>query len=296
MFLEKFLQYLQYEKAYSSHTVLSYKNDIEQFQSFLLTEFDEKDLDKVNVIQVRLWMVGLMANGMNARSVNRKLSALKSFYKFLIRENIIQQTPTKNIISPKTNKSLPVFFKENEMEAVFENVVIGNSFEDCRNRLIIDLFYESGVRVSELVAVKDSDVDFHKNSLRVIGKRNKERHIPLGKHIMEMIAEYIQKRNIEIGKTEYLFVRKTGEPIYTRLIYNIVHNTMSQVSTQTKLSPHKLRHTFASILLNNGADLNAVKELLGHANLAATQVYTHTSFEQLKEIYKQAHPRGGHKE
>ncbi len=295
MFLQKFLQYLQYEKVYSSHTVLSYKNDIEQFKSFLLVEFSENDFSKAKAIQVRQWVVELMAKGTNPRSVNRKLSALKSFYKFLVREEIIHQTPTKNIILPKVTKPLPVFFKENEMEAVLNKVIVGDLFEDYRDRLIIDLFYESGVRVSELVAIKDADIDFHKNSLRVIGKRNKERHIPLGKHIMEMIAEYIQKRNSEIGKTEYLFVRKTGEATYARLIYNIVHNSMSQVSTQTKLSPHKLRHTFASTLLNNGADLNAVKELLGHGNLAATQVYTHTSFEQLKEIYKQAHPRG-HKE
>jgi integrase/recombinase XerC len=295
MFLEKFLQYLQYEKVYSSHTVLSYKNDIEQFRSFLLVEFSENDLTKAKAVQLRQWVVELMAKGVNPRSVNRKLSALKSFYKFLLREGIISQMPTKNIIHPKVTKPLPVFFKENEMEAVLSTVIVGDLFENYRDRLIIDLLYESGIRVSELVAIKDTDIDFHKNSLRVIGKRNKERHIPLGKHIMEMIAEYIQKRNSEIGKTACLFVRKTGEPTYARLIYNVVHDAMSQVSTQTKISPHKLRHTFASALLNNGADLNAVKELLGHGNLAATQVYTHTSFEQLKEIYKQAHPRGGHK-
>ncbi len=294
MFLEKFLQYLQYEKAYSSHTVLSYRNDIEQFSAFLVAESGEENLAKADANQVRLWIVELMANGLNARSVNRKLSALKSFYRFLIREGVVQKTPTKNIISPKTTKPLPVFFKESEMETV-DDVIIGNSFEDHRNRLIIELFYESGIRVSELVAIKDSDIDRHKNSLRVIGKRNKERHIPLGQHIVAMIAEYVEKRNFEVGKTEYLFVRRSGEPVYRRLVYNIVHNTMGQVSTQSKLSPHKLRHTFASTLLNNGADINAVKELLGHSNLAATQVYTHTSFEQLKEIYKQAHPRGEHK-
>jgi integrase/recombinase XerC len=292
MIVEKFLQYLQYEKNYSFHTVLSYKNDLEQFCLFLEKEFSETDISKVSTDQVRQWVVDLMGGGLSPRSVNRKISALKSFYKFLLQEGEIKRSPTKNIILPKTNKPLPLFFKEKEVSSVLQDVIIGSSFEDCRDRLVIDLFYETGIRVSELVGVKDIDVDTYKGYLRVIGKRNKERRIPIGKNILAIIAKYIDLRNKEVGaNTQCLFVRRDGRPMYSRLIYNLVHKHMSQVSSLSKRSPHVLRHTFASTLLNNGADLNAVKELLGHSSLAATEVYTHTSFEQLHKIYKQAHPR-----
>lgn len=292
MVVEKFLQYLQYEKNYSSHTVLSYKNDIEQFCQFLEKEFSEFDISKASPDHVRQWVVQLMSGGITPRSVNRKISALKSFYKFLQQKGELKRSPTKNIILPKTNKPLPMFFKEKEVEAVLTDLIIGTSFEDCRDRLIIDLFYETGIRVSELVNIKDIDIDFYKRHIRVVGKRNKERHIPIGKNIVDAMHHYMEIRNKEIGvNTLYLFVRRDGRCMYSRLVYNVVHKNMSQVSSLKKRSPHVLRHTFASTLLNNGADLNAVKELLGHSNLAATEVYTHTSFEQLYKIYKQAHPR-----
>lgn len=292
MAIEKFLQYLQYEKNYSSHTVLSYKNDLSQFCLFMEKEFSETEVSRASPDQVRQWLVDLMSSGMNPRSANRKVSALKSYYKFLLREGVIRRSPTKNIILPKTNKSLPLFFKDKDLDSVLTNVIVGNSFESCRDRLIIDLFYETGVRVSELVNIKDSDIDFYKGYVQVIGKRNKERQIPIGKNLIELIALYKKVRNDEVGaNTNFLFVRKNGQSMYSRLIYNVVNKSMSQVSSLSKRSPHVLRHTFASTLLNNGADLNAVKELLGHSNLAATEVYTHTSFEQLYKIYKQAHPR-----
>ncbi len=290
MSVEKFLQYLQYEKNYSSHTVLSYKNDILQFELFLKTEFSENDITKATTEQIRQWIVDLMGSGISARSANRKLSALKSLYRFLIREGIVVQNPTKNIITPKTKKPLPMFFREKEVDDAINFAVVGNSFEACRDRLILDLFFETGIRVSELAGIKDTDFDA--NALRIIGKRNKERKIPVGNHLLNLVQEYKKKRDEEIEtETNRFFVCANGREMYPRLIYNIVRKYMSQTSSLAKRSPHVLRHTFASTMLNNGADLNAVKELLGHANLAATQVYTHTSFEQLQQIYKQAHPR-----
>lgn len=290
--IERFLQYLQYEKNYSSHTVLSYKNDLLQFAFFLESVEDKSDVSIANSDSIRQWIIELMGNGLSARSVNRKLSSLKSFYKFLIHERVIKQNPARNIISPKTNKPLPLFFKEREVVSVIQDIIIGDSFEQYRDRLIITLFYETGIRISELINIKDSDIDNYTNSLKVIGKRNKERRIPIGKILIAEIDEYIKLRNKEVDQTTpYLCVRKDGSKMYSRLVYNVVNKYMSQGSSLSKRSPHVLRHTFASILLNNGADLNAVKELLGHANLSATEVYTHTSFEQLHKIYKQAHPR-----
>ncbi len=290
--VERFLQYLQYEKNYSSHTVLSYKNDLSQFDVFLKANDDSVDFLNLNSDHIRQWVVQLAEGGMSARSINRKVSALKSFYKFLMRDGFVRKSPVKNIVLPKTNKPLPLFFKEKEVAAVLSEVITGSSFEDCRNRLIIDLFYETGIRVSELINIKDVDIDRYKSTLRVLGKRNKERQIPIGKNIQEALDEYIEMRAKEVVALDgYLFLRKNGQKMYSRLVYGIVRKHMSQVSSLTKRSPHVLRHTFASALLNNGADINAVKELLGHSNLAATEVYTHTSFDLLQKIYKQAHPR-----
>ena len=290
--IEKFLQYLQYEKNYSSHTVLSYKNDLSQFAVFIEAEANETDISKVKPDHIRQWIIEIIGNGLSARSANRKLSSLKSFYKFLIHEGVLKQNPARNIISPKTNKPLPLFFKEKEVNSVIRDIIVGDSFENVRDRLIISLFYETGVRISELINIEDTDIDNHTSSLKVIGKRNKERKIPIGKNILKLINDYIELRNIEVViAVPYLFVRKDGRKMYSRLVYNVVNKYMSQGSSLSKRSPHVLRHTFASTLLNNGADLNAVKELLGHANLSATEIYTHTSFEQLQKIYKQAHPR-----
>lgn len=297
MSVDKFLQYLQYEKNYSSHTVLSYRNDISQFVSFLESEIGDADIAGAESEHIRKWMVSLMSKKLTARSVNRKISALKSFYKFLIREKEITHNPTKNLITPKIKKPLPSFFKEKEVLEALELILDkADSVESYRDALIINLFFQTGVRVSELVSIKDKDVDVYTRSLRVVGKRNKERKIPVGVKLQEQIADYIKKRNAETGSVDgYLFVRRDGKKLYERLVYDVVKKTMSQVSTLAKISPHVLRHTFASVVLNNGADLNAVKELLGHENLHATQVYTHTSFEQLRDIYKKAHPRAENK-
>jgi len=290
--IEKFLQYLQYEKNYSSHTVLSYKNDLLQFSQFCKMQENENDISQAKADGIRSWIIELISNGLTPRSANRKLSSLKSFYKFLIHEGVIKLNPARNILSPKTNKPLPLFFKEKEIDAVIHDVILGDAFEDVRDRLIISLFYETGIRISELVAIKDVDIDIHTNSLKVLGKRNKERKIPIGKELLSQVGEYIKLRNEMLKKDSvYLLVKNNGDKLYARLVYSIVNKYMSMVSSLSKTSPHVLRHTFASTLLNNGADLNAIKELLGHENLATTEVYTHTTFEELKKVYKQAHPR-----
>lgn len=289
--IDLFLKYLQYEKNYSSHTVLSYSNDLREFSLFVETQQGEFNPIDIQSKIIRQWIVFLMDGGMSPRSVNRKISTLKSFYRFLLRRNLVLINPTKKINSLKTEKNLPLFFKESEME----NVLISESgdlnFESCRNRLIIAMFYETGIRLSELVEMKDADVDLSIKTIRVLGKRNKQRIIPFGEQLLQDIILYKQIRTNELGNTFYFFTKKDGEKMYPKLVYQIVHTIMSQQSSLIKRSPHVLRHTFATTILNGGADINAVKELLGHANLAATQVYTHTTFEQLRNIYKQAHPR-----
>lgn len=290
--VDKFIDYLHFEKNYSTHTLTSYRNDLVQFCQFTEREEQSFDILTTKESHVRQWLVFLIGSETSARSANRKLSTLKSFFKFLLQEQLVKKNPAKNVISPKTKKPLPVFFKENEVESVMQFGIIGDSFENSRDRLIIELFFNTGIRVSELINIKNNDIDSSKNTLKVLGKRNKERIIPLGETLITSIDKHIEIRNESVPSIDnYLFVRKTGQKLYSKLVYDIVKKHMSKASSLKKRSPHVLRHTFASTLLNNGADLNAVKELLGHSNLSATEVYTHTSFEQLQSIYKQAHPR-----
>ena len=290
--MDSFLQYLQKERKYSLNTVQAYENDLLEFSEFCEKRLS-KDVLNVGVSDVREWVVE-MSDGSDAvgvRTVKRRISALRSFYKYLRREGLVSKNPAAVLVLPKASKPLPKFFREEEMGRLLDDVMTGDEFQDRRDKLIIDLFYQTGVRVSELVEIKDSDIDMGRGMLRVFGKRRKERLIPIGGKLLKEIEAYKAKRNTEVGKTSELFVRKNGEKMYRRGVYDVVHRSLTKVSSLKKRSPHVLRHTFASTMLNNGADIYAVKALLGHSSLAATEVYTHASFAKLIKTYKTAHPR-----
>jgi integrase/recombinase XerC len=244
-------------------------------------------------LQIRRWTVHLMENGSSARTVNRKLSTLKTYCKFLLREDFISVNPMNRVLAPKSEKKLPSFVNERQMKHLLEEIGFDEGLTGMRNKLIIETFYNTGMRLSELINLKVSDVHVHEPSFKVLGKRNKERLIPMSSDFCREIEAYLQQREKEMGDLsgDYLFVTGSGTKMYPRLVYRIVHHYLSLVTTADKKSPHVLRHSFATHLLNEGADLNAIKELLGHANLSATEVYTHNSFEKLKTVYKQAHPR-----
>jgi len=290
--INDFLQYLQYEKNYSSHTVLSYQNDLKQFICFLETDTELFNPKEIVQADLRAWIMHLTDKGYTARTIARKISTLKSFWHFLLLRGSTDRNPTLKIMLPKTKKPLPVFFKHREIVQALDTTFIPNDFERLRNLLIIELFYMTGIRLSELITIQDADIDTVACEVKVTGKRNKQRILPLDAGLCERIEVYRSGRNrLTDSLPEAFFVRNNGKKMYPKLVYNIVHAIMSQVSTLPKLSPHVLRHSFATGLLNNGADINALKELLGHSSLAATQVYTHTGFGELYSIYKQAHPR-----
>ncbi len=292
MFIERFIRYLKFEKRFSPHTVTAYRHDLNQFNDFLSP--GEIDILKISHQEVRSWMLSLMEQGSEAKTVNRKLSVLRSFYKFLQRENVISNNPMCQIKAPKIPKRLPVVMEEQKMDSLLDSSdVFEGNFAGARNRLILELLYGTGMRLSELVNLKDQDVNLYEQSIKVLGKRNKERIIPVGTPLIKLIKEYLTMKlsqNFD-NKEGSLIVTNEGNYAYPQFIYRIVTSSLSHISTQTKKSPHILRHSFATALLNRGADLNAIKELLGHSSLAATQVYTHNSVEKLKSIYKQAHPK-----
>ncbi|MBR5532614.1 MAG: tyrosine recombinase XerC [Bacteroidales bacterium] len=292
--LQKFIKYIRYEKGYSSHTVLSYNNDLSQFEEFLIKEVGEIDHTAIDADIVRRYVVWLMEQGLSSRSVGRKLSALRTFYKYLLKLNIIESSPVSMVSKPKEPKPLPSFVKQSEMNLLFNafDMEEGDDFESVRDNLILDMFYQTGMRRAELLQLRDRDIDLQARTIKVTGKRNKQRIIPFGVNLLSRIEAYIKIRNKEVSEsTPTFFVRENGEPLYPVLVYRIVKSNLSKISTLTKLSPHALRHTFASAMLNNGADMDSVKELLGHASLMSTQVYTHITFEELKHSYNQAHPR-----
>ncbi len=290
--VDGFLQYLQYEKNYSSHTVLSYTTDLKQFLDFLGVDTVCFKPDDVNPSMIQQWIIEMMQAKISARTISRKVSTLKSFWRYLQKKSLVSVNPTLKIVLPKTKKPLPVFFKDREIMQVLDNPFLPDDFERVRNSLILETFYMTGIRLSELIAIEDKDVDFASGALRVIGKRNKQRIIPIDPSLCQHIEHYMKLRDELVEQlTHQLFVRSNGKKMYPKLVYNIVHSMMSQVSTLPKISPHVMRHSFATELLNGGADINALKELLGHSSLAATQVYTHTGFGELNKIYKRAHPR-----
>ncbi|KRO66556.1 MAG: integrase [Cryomorphaceae bacterium BACL11 MAG-121128-bin16] len=285
---EKFINYLSSEKRFSVHTITSYSNDINQFFLFLSEEYKiTSELSEVNFQIVRSWIASLLEQGVTPRSVNRKISTLKTYFKFLIREGVIQESPMLKVVAPKSKKRLPLFVEEDQIESLLNGVEFDDGFIGERDKLIIELFYVTGIRLSELINIKISDLNFDNNLVKVLGKRNKERLIPLSTRIVKELQFFIEKYKID----NYLFTNLGGTKVYTKLVYRIVNKYIGKISSINKKSPHILRHTFATHMLNNGADINAIKELLGHANLSATQVYTHNTIEKLKSVYKQAHPR-----
>ena len=290
---EAFREYLQLEKNYSPHTVLAYWNDIVSFESFNSLHFDQHDIDQANYSQIRSWIVSLVDAHVSNVSVNRKMASLKAYYKFLLKTKQIEASPLLKHKSLKTPKKIQIPFSEKEVDAVLLFMQNPVGFEAVRDKLIVDLLYTTGMRRTELIHLKLANVNFGASTIKVLGKRNKERIIPILPVINCQFESYLKERNKleNIIDEEYFFLSKKGVKINESFVYRLINSYFSTVSEKVKKSPHILRHTFATHLLNNGADLNSVKELLGHSSLASTQVYTHNSLTELKKVYKQAHPR-----
>jgi len=291
--INDFLTYLQYEKRYSPHTLQSYRTDLLQFEEFLKNELIDQ-VEKAAGLNVKNFMVAQLEKGLAESAVNRKLSSLKSFYKFLHREGLINDNPTRLVKTLKTPKKLPVFVEDAKMDELLDHEhSFDDSFAGQRDKIVIEVLFGTGMRLAELINLKNEDVNTYESTVKVLGKRNKERIIPLHRPLMKALTDFMTLKALQNfdNKSPYLIVTNSGSQAYPQLIYRIVNSCLKLISTQDKKSPHVLRHSFASSLLNRGADLNAIKELLGHASLAATQVYTHNSVERLKSIYKQAHPR-----
>lgn len=292
MLTNSFLDYLRYERNYSGKTVSAYAEDISQLEEFAKEEVGEFNPAEVKSDLIREWIVSLMDKGYTSTSVNRKLSSLRSFYKYLLKQGVVEVDPLRKISGPKNKKPLPSFLKEGEMNRLLDETDFGEGFKGCRDHLIIGMFYATGMRLSELIDLDDKDVDFSASLLKVTGKRNKQRLIPFGDELRDAMLAYVDVRNEAVSeRSEAFFIRENGERLYKSLVYNLVKRNLSKVVTLKKRSPHVLRHTFATTMLNNEAELGAVKELLGHSSLATTEIYTHTTFEELKKVYKQAHPR-----
>ena len=288
MLQNKFITYLSSEKRFSEHTIKSYTTDLKQFTSFLSSEFQIIDeIHEISFQIIRTWIASLLEKGINPRSVNRKISTLKTYFKYLIREGELIDNPMTKVVAPKSKKRLPVFIEEGQIASLLNEVQFEDGFIGQRNKLIIELFYVTGIRLSELINIEISDVDFNNKSIKVLGKRNKERIIPLSSNMVNDLNWFIKSNKIN----KHLFTNLEGNKLYNKLVYRLVNKYIGEISSVNKKSPHILRHTFATHMLNNGADINAIKELLGHANLSATQVYTHNTIEKLKTVYKQAHPR-----
>jgi len=292
MLIKAFLVYLRLERNYSERTVVSYGTDLREFGDYLENADAELDFTKVHSDNIRNWVVSLMDEGRAATSVNRKLSALRSFYRFLLKKKEIKVNPTLKIVGPKKKKPLPSFVREKDMDKLLDEISFDEGFEGCRDRLILEMFYTTGMRLSELIGLDDADVDVSARLVKVTGKRNKQRLIPFGNELAEDLLIYIKVRNETLPHgAKAFFVLKDGKRMYPMAVYRIVRRSLSKVVTLKKKSPHVLRHTFATAMLNDDAELRSVQELLGHESLVTTEVYTHTTFEELKKVYEQAHPR-----
>ncbi len=293
MALDAFISYLSLEKNYSAHTVSAYRKDLESFRAFCNDRFDRVSIDAIEYVVIRNWIVDLVNSGISNRSINRKVASLKAYYKFLQRIGELKANPLSKHRALKTSKKIEVPFSEKEMEQVLKQISFNDDFEGLRDKLIIELFYTSGIRRAELINLKSLNINLEVGTLKVLGKRNKERLVPLLPSTRRLFQDYFMQRKMldAIVDQDYVFLTRSGNKIYGTLVYRIINGYFSKVSSKVKKSPHVLRHTFATHLLNKGADLNSVKELLGHSSLASTQVYTHNSIAELKKVHTSAHPR-----
>lgn len=292
MYITEFTNYLESEKRFSKHTVTAYIKDLQQFISFLTPESGSLQISKVDHRDIRSWLVEMMdEQDLTSKSVNRKLSSLKTYFRFLRATKRVENNPTLKVVSPKVSKKLPEFVDAKSMDKLLDVGMFETDFKGLRDQLVMELLYQTGMRLSELIGLALNDVDYIGKALKVTGKRNKQRIIPVNSTLLTTIKVYLKEREERLTSVKNLIISDTGKAAYPKLIYNIVNKYLGIISTNTKKSPHVLRHTFATHMLNNGADLNTIKSLLGHANLSATQVYTHNSFEKLKSVHTQAHPR-----
>ena len=285
--ISSFCDYISHQKRYSIHTVTAYKKDLEQFEDFLLIDFQITSFKEANSPIIRSWIVKMIESNISPRSINRKISTLKSFYKFLLKNNQIETNPLLKVVTPKTSKRLPVFVGENEISNLFSKIKFPENYEGCRDELIMEFLYATGIRLIELVNLQLKSIDYHNSTIKVLGKRNKERIIPFSNNLKTKINNYLSERKKLQSIEPHLFLTKVGKKTYPKLVYRVVNHYLSLVTTVSKKSPHVMRHTFATHMLNNGADLNSIKEILGHSNLSATQIYTHNTIEKLKNIHKQ---------
>jgi integrase/recombinase XerC len=291
--IQPFIDYLKYEKRYSQHTIVSYQTDLISFNDYIIMQYGETQLSSLSHIYIRTWLASLKDEGLSERSINRKISSLKSFFKYNLKRGVITQNPMGKVISPKNQKRLPVFIRDKEINTLLQHVEFPNNWSGKTERLLLNVFYHTGMRLSELINLKKSQINFANHSLKVLGKGNKERIIPISPELAASIKTYANDSDTYYPDfpKDYLLHDEKGKQLRPRKVYTIVNKYLSLVTTAEKRSPHILRHSFATHMMNNGADLNAVKELLGHTSLAATQVYTHNTIEKLKEIYKKSHPK-----
>lgn len=291
--IPSFLSYLRFQKRYAQHTLLSYTHDLTSFEQYLKETYSDEIPARATPVMVRSWLASMRESGIQARTINRKISALKSFYKYLLREQLIEDSPMSAILSPKVKKRLPQYVEKQDMDRLFQEDMFPNNFKGETQRLILQILYSTGIRRSELLNLKEQHIDFSNQTIKVLGKGSKERLIPVNAPLLTLIRAYRELKNALDGETdrEFLLVNEKGSRVQSGFIYSTVKEYLSKVTTIQRRSPHILRHTFATHLTGNGADLNAVKELLGHSSLAATQVYTHNHIEKLKEIHKKAHPK-----
>lgn len=289
--LPVFLNYLKFEKRYSQHTLISYQNDLDQFFAYLASQFDAPPVDKITAMYIRSWLAELKEEKISSKTINRKISSLRSFFKYQMKTGALKQTPMTTVTAPRVSKRLPVFVEQKDMQTLFDHVEFSDDWKGRTERLVLQLFYNTGMRLSELINLKESQLDPSHSQVKVLGKGNKERIIPISKELVKELQEYIKDKTEKDASIPNIFITEKGKALQPRSVYSFVKKQLSTVTTVAKKSPHILRHSFATHLMNNGADLNAVKELLGHSSLAATQVYTHNTIEKLKEVFKKAHPK-----